>query len=125
MNANDKILAGLILLSFCCSLVALFFGKNNDFKTGLKMLFGGFFFGCVSAYVVHDGTFFEWIKRLVVLLTSMFGKPLYDKISIRIGAWLDKIVTAKVDSVSTSIKSEPQDETKTLNKTSSNDTSNS
>lgn len=108
INVNDKILIGLVILSFCCSLVGLFFGKGNDFKQGLKTMIGGFFFGTVIAYVIHDSSFSEWFKRLGVLLTSMFAKPIYDKISNRIGYWLDKWIVTKIEKSGTTVDvSEP------------------
>lgn len=97
MTDNEKVLVGLIILSICCSLVGLFFSKDNDFKTGLKMMVGGFFFGSVIAYVIHDSSFSEWLKRLATLLSSMFAKPLYDKVSDRIGHWLDKWIITKIN----------------------------
>jgi hypothetical protein len=101
MVLNDKVLIGLIILSFCCSLVGLFFGRSNDFKVGLKIMIGGFFFGTVVAYVLHDNEWVAWVKRILVLLSSMFAKPLYDKIGNRIGYWLDRFIVTKITNVNT------------------------
>lgn len=119
---NDKVLIGLIILSFCCSLVGLFFGRSNDFKVGLKIMIGGFFFGTVVAYVMYDNGWSEWIKRTLVLLSSMFAKPLYDKISNRIGYWLDKLVVTKIASVNSNSNPIPPEEITNEQKTKSDDT---
>lgn len=91
---QQNVLIGLIILSFCCSLVGLFFDKS-DFKNGLKMMIGGFFFGSVIAYVIYDNDIAVGVKRIIVLVSAMFAKPLYNKVRDRIGYWLDKFITNK------------------------------
>lgn len=93
-------LIGLLILSFCSSLIGLFFTKNVSFKEALKIMIGSFFLGSTIAYLVHDTTWSSLLKKGCIILSSMFAKPIYDKINERIGTWLDKWITSKVDKVS-------------------------
>ena len=99
MPQGLQTLAALVILSLCASLVGLFFDKGNtSFATGIRTMVGGFFFGTVMSYLVHDSNFSTLLNRVLVVIAAMFAKPLYDKISSRIGTWLDMLVKSKIQS---------------------------
>lgn len=59
-------------------------------------MLGGFFFGSLVAYIVHDIELANNWKRGIVIFAAMFAQQLYNIIKVRIGSWLDKIVLLKI-----------------------------
>lgn len=97
---NDKTLyplIGLLILSFCSSLIGLFFAKNVSFKEAIRIMIGSFFLGSTIAYLIYDTNYSGLFKKSLVTIISMFAKPLYDKIYSKIGIWLDKWVSTKIN----------------------------
>ena len=97
---NDKTLyplVGLLILSFCSSLIGLFFAKNVSFKEAIKIMIGSFFLGTTIAYLIYDTDYSGLIKKGLVIISSMFAKPIYDKIYNKIGIWLDKWINTKIN----------------------------
>lgn len=97
-------LIGLLILSFCSSLIGLFFSKNASFKEAVKIMIGSFFLGSTISYLVTDTAWSNLLKKGVVIITSTFAKPIYDKVYSRIGIWLDKWITTKINSSKTNAK---------------------
>ncbi len=104
-------LIGLLILSFCSSLIGLFFSKNLSFKEAVKIMIGSFFLGSTIAYLVQDTTWSNFLKKGLVILTSTFAKPIYDRVYSRIGYWLDKWITTKVTKTEEKIKIKDDDVT--------------
>ena len=92
-------LLGLISLAIAASLVGLFLKNSTKFADGLRTMLGGSFFGALIAYLLHDSDFGSFTKRTAVMLTAIFAKPIYEKLTSRAGFYIDKLLLTLIENL--------------------------
>lgn len=84
LEVTLEIALNSLMLAFIAAMVRVMFSRLNNFYDTLKIFIGSILFGVVIGYISND---FEKIKpyiKVLVVISSIFGKELY--------LWLEKII---------------------------------
>lgn len=84
LEVTLEIALNSLMLAFIAAMVRVMFSRLSNFYDTLKIFIGSILFGVVIGYISND---FEKIKpyiKVLVVISSIFGKELY--------LWLEKII---------------------------------
>lgn len=84
LEVTLEIALNSLMLAFIAAMVRVMFSRLTNFYDTLKIFIGSILFGVVIGYISND---FEKIKpyiKVLVVISSIFGKELY--------LWLEKII---------------------------------
>lgn len=84
LEVTLEIALNSLMLAFIAAMVRVMFSRLNNFYDTLKIFIGSILFGVIIGYISND---FEKIKpyiKVLVVISSIFGKELY--------LWLEKII---------------------------------
>lgn len=72
-----EIVLNSLMLAFIAAMIRVMFSKLTGFQDTIKIFIGSILFGVIVGYISND---FEGIKpyiKILVVVTSIFGKELY------------------------------------------------